>query len=77
MVTAIKIMIVIVSVILVLLVAAQESRSDGLSGSIGGGAEQLFGKKRANAYDRLIHRATIVMSVILLILSVVGLIKMA
>ena len=43
---ALKIVLALVSVILIIAVLLQSSNSAGLSGSIGGGAEQLFGKKR-------------------------------
>lgn len=76
MITALKITLLIASILLVIVITAQESRSDGLSGSIGGGAEQLFGKKKSNLYDKLAHRATIVVSIAVLILSVIGLYAM-
>ena len=42
---AMMVVLAIVSVILILSVLLQEGNSDGLSGSIAGGAEQLFGKR--------------------------------
>ena len=44
---ALKIVLAVVSVILTISILLQSSNSAGLSGSIGGGAEQLFGKKKA------------------------------
>ena len=41
---ALKIVLAVVSVILTISILLQSSNSAGLSGSIGGGAEQLFGK---------------------------------
>ena len=41
---ALKIVLAIASVILIITILLQSSNSDGLSGSIGGGAEQLFDK---------------------------------
>ena len=43
---ALKIVLAVVSVILTISILLQSSNSAGLSGSIGGGAEQLFGKKK-------------------------------
>ena len=35
------------SIVLIVSILLQESKSDGLSGSIAGGAEQLFGKRKS------------------------------
>ena len=65
------IIMAVVSVILIISVLLQNSNSDGLSGSISGGAEQLFGNKRTNAYDRLLKRVTVVLAVVFIVLSIV------
>lgn len=70
--TIIKIIIIVLCIALTILVLLQESKSDGLSGTIGGGAEQLFGKKRSKPLDRLFHKLTIVASVLILISACVG-----
>lgn len=68
---ALMIILAITSIILIISVLGQESKSDGLSGSIGGGAEQLFGKKRARGYDAILRNITIVSSIIFMVLSIV------
>lgn len=45
------VILMIASLILIASVLLQSGRSAGLSGSIGGGAEQLFGKSKARDYD--------------------------
>ncbi len=45
--TALMIVLAFVSVVLIISILLQSSNSAGLSGSIGGGAEQLFGKKKS------------------------------
>lgn len=72
--TAIIIITICSSILLIASVLLQESKSDGLSGVIGGGAEQLFGKKRSNAYDTMLHKITVISSVILLCASCAGII---
>ncbi|MCI2061871.1 MAG: preprotein translocase subunit SecG [Eubacteriaceae bacterium] len=67
-----KIMMIILAVISVIIVGVilmQESNSAGLSGSIAGGAEQLFGKKKSQGYDAILHKVTIVCAVAYIILS--------
>ena len=42
-----KVILAVASVILMISILMQSSNSAGLAGAIGGGAEQLFGRKRA------------------------------
>ena len=44
---ALKIILAVASLVLIISILLQSSNSDGLSGSIGGGAEQLFGKRKS------------------------------
>lgn len=48
-------------------VLLQSGKSAGLSGSIAGGAEQLFGKKKG--LDELFSRLTAIMAMLFLVLS--------
>ena len=57
------------SIILIISVLLQSSKSDGLSGSIAGGAEQLFGKKKSTGYDGILARITVVTAVIFFLVS--------
>jgi preprotein translocase subunit SecG len=66
-----KIVLVIASLILIGSILLQSSNSAGLSGAIGGGAEQLFGKKRARGYDALLSRVSTVGAVLFILLSLV------
>ncbi|MCI2147443.1 MAG: preprotein translocase subunit SecG [Clostridiales bacterium] len=67
--TALMVILAIVSVLLTLVILLQESKSDGLSSSIAGGAEQLFGQKKSNAYESMLHKATVVLSVVFIVVS--------
>ena len=67
--TALMIILLISSIILIISILLQESKSDGLSGSIAGGAEQLFGKRKSRGYDALLSRVTTVCAVIYIIVS--------
>lgn len=68
--TALIVLLVIVSVALITVVLLQSGKSAGLSGAISGGAEQLFGKQKARGLDLILHRATIVLSVLFFILTI-------
>lgn len=67
--TALMVLLAIASIVLILSVLLQSSNSDGLSGSIAGGAEQLFGKKKGRGYEALLSKITIVCAVLFIVLS--------
>ena len=67
--TALMIVLLIASIVLIISILLQESKSDGLSGSIAGGAEQLFGKKKSKGYDALLSRITTVFAIIYIVVS--------
>ncbi len=67
--TALMIVLLISSIVLVVSILLQESKSDGLSGSIAGGAEQLFGKKKSRGYDMILSRITTICSIVYIIVS--------
>lgn len=67
--TALMIILFLSSVILTVSILLQSSNSNGLSGSIAGGAEQLFGKKKSRGYDGILSRITTVCAVVYIVLS--------
>ncbi len=69
--TVLMVILGVISAILILSILLQEGNSDGLSGSIAGGAEQLFGAKRGRGYQGILNRITIVSSVAFIVLSLV------
>ncbi|EMF1715123.1 preprotein translocase subunit SecG [Listeria monocytogenes] len=62
--TVLTVLLIIVSVLLITVIILQPGKSAGLSGAISGGAEQLFGKQKARGLELILHRTTIVLSVI-------------
>ena len=67
--TALMIVLLISSLVLIVSILLQTSKSDGLSGSIAGGAEQLFGKRKSRGYDALLSRVTTVCAIIYVVVS--------
>ena len=67
--TLITVLLIIVALALIVVVLLQSGKSAGLSGAISGGAEQLFGKQKARGMDLVLHRITIVLSVLFFILT--------
>ncbi|PWS21027.1 preprotein translocase subunit SecG, partial [Enterococcus faecium] len=62
--TVLTVLLIIVSVLLITVIILQPGKSAGLSGAISGGAEQLFGKQKARGLELILHRTTIVLSVV-------------
>lgn len=69
--TFLMILLAISSIILIASVLLQSGNSAGLSGSIAGGAEQLFGKKKSKGYEAILAKVTTVAAILFVILSVV------
>ncbi|OEF99702.1 preprotein translocase subunit SecG [Vulcanibacillus modesticaldus] len=66
-----KILLMLISLGLIATVLLQSGKSAGLSGSIAGGAEQLFGKQKARGLDALLEKITVGLAVGFIILSMV------
>jgi len=66
--TFFMIILILDCIALVTVVLLQEGKSNGLSGAISGGAEQLFGKQKQRGVDLFLHRLTIVLSIIFFLL---------
>ncbi|MDD4377313.1 MAG: preprotein translocase subunit SecG [Eubacteriales bacterium] len=67
--TGLMILLAIASVILIASVLLQSGNSDGLSGSIAGGAEQLFGKKKSKGYEAILSKITVVAAILFIVIS--------
>ena len=69
--TFLMVVLAIACVILIASVLLQSGNSSGLSGSIAGGAEQLFGKKKSKGYEAILTKITAVAAILFVVLSVV------
>ncbi len=67
--TLITTLLIVDALALITVVLLQSGKSAGLSGAISGGAEQLFGKQKARGMDLVLHRVTIVLSVLFFVLT--------
>ncbi len=68
--TVLLVLLVIVAISLIAVVLLQSGKSTGLSGAISGGAEQLFGKQKARGIDLVLHRITVLLSVLFFVLTI-------
>ncbi|MDD2483518.1 MAG: preprotein translocase subunit SecG [Eubacteriales bacterium] len=67
--TFLMIVLAIASLILIASILLQSGKSAGLSGSIGGGAEQLFGKKKSKGYEAILGKVSVVGAVCFILCS--------
>lgn len=65
--TIITVLFVVACLILIGSILLQSGKSAGLSGSIGGGAEQIWGKQKAQGMDQLLDKATKVAAIAFII----------
>jgi preprotein translocase subunit SecG len=66
-----KILLLVACVVMIASVLLQQGNSAGLSGSIGGGAEQLFGKKKSRGYEALLTKVTLGGAVVFIVCSII------
>ncbi|MGI6734378.1 MAG: preprotein translocase subunit SecG [Anaerovoracaceae bacterium] len=66
---ALMIILSIASIVLIASILLQSGKSAGLAGSIGGGAEQLFGKKKGRGYDAILSKVSIVGAICFILCS--------
>lgn len=68
----VNILLVIDGIIMIVLVLLQSGKSEGLSGAISGGAEQLFGKQKARGLDLVLHRGTVITGILFFLLAFIS-----
>ncbi|MCD4711689.1 MAG: preprotein translocase subunit SecG [Clostridiales bacterium] len=62
-----NVLLIVSSLILIASILLQSGKSAGLSGAIGGGAEQLWGKNKARDYDAKFDKITKISAVVFMI----------
>ncbi len=70
MITFLEIFVTILSLVLIGVVVAQKSKTQGMGAGFGGGAEDLFGG-RARGVDALLSKITIVLSIVFAIATLI------
>lgn len=68
--TFLMILLAVSSIILIASVLLQSGNSAGLSGSVAGGAEQLFGKKKSKGYEAILAKVTSIAAILFVVLSI-------
>lgn len=65
------ILLALASLVLIASILLQSGNSAGLSGSIGGGAEQLFGKKKSKGYEAILGKVSTIGAVVFILCSLI------
>jgi preprotein translocase subunit SecG len=65
------ILLTIASLVLIASILLQHGNSAGLSGSIGGGAEQLFGKKKSKGYEAILSKISVAGATLFILCSLI------
>lgn len=65
-------LVIIVGIIIVVLVALQESKQQGLSGAIGGAADTFFGKNKGRTMEAQLSKFTKIAGTVFFILALVS-----
>ncbi|NBI05357.1 preprotein translocase subunit SecG [Senegalia massiliensis] len=61
------VLLIIASLVLIASILLQSGKSAGLSGSIAGGAESIWGKKQGRSYEAILSKLTTVSAVIFIL----------
>ncbi len=68
---ALSIVVCVLAVLISVVVAMQSSKEGGLSGTIAGSGESFFGKTKGMTKDRLLHRITLIASIVFVVFTIV------
>ena len=63
--------LIVVSILLIIFVLLQESKQQGLSGAIAGGADTFFGKNKGRTMEAKLEKLTKVLSAAFIVLTLV------
>ncbi len=63
--------LILLSIALIVLIMLQESKQQGLSGAIAGGADTFFGKNKARTMEAKLEKLTKIFSAVFIVLTLV------
>jgi preprotein translocase subunit SecG len=65
--TALLVLLIISSIVLVAAILLSPGKAAGMSGAIAGGAESLFGKKKAKGFEGFLEKTTKISGVVFML----------
>ena len=72
--TFLTVVLILSCIVLIASILLQSGKSAGMSGAIGGGAEQLFGKQKARGYEAMFDKVTKAGAIVFILSTVLMLI---
>ncbi|BES65733.1 preprotein translocase subunit SecG [Gottschalkiaceae bacterium SANA] len=69
--TLLHIIIIVASLGLIATILLQEGKQAGMSGAIGGGAEQIWGKNKAKSYESKLEKVTSGLAIVFLLSTLI------
>jgi preprotein translocase subunit SecG len=69
--TVLMVVLALACLVLIASILFQSGKSAGLSGAIGGGAEQLFGKKKSKGYEAILNKITVAGAVVFIVCTLI------
>ena len=67
---ALLIAMLVVSVLLIIVVTMQPTKTNSASSALTGGAEQLFGKQKARGFEAVLQRVTVLLGIVFFVLTI-------
>ena len=66
---ALLIAMLVISVLLIIVITMQPTKTNSASSALTGGAEQLFGKQKARGFEAVLQRVTVVLGLVFFVLA--------
>lgn len=67
----ITVLLLVASLILIASILLQPGKSAGISGAIGGGAEQLFGRQKGRRLEQIAEKATKISAIVFMVAAII------
>jgi preprotein translocase subunit SecG len=67
----VRVIYLLICLAIIAIILLQTGRSAGISGAISGGAETFFGKNKARSQEGMLKKATVVVAVLFVVISIV------
>lgn len=71
MYNALLLAMLVISVLLIIVITMQPTKTNSASSALTGGAEQLFGKQKARGFEAVLQRVTVILGIVFFVLALV------
>ncbi|AOA01311.1 MULTISPECIES: preprotein translocase subunit SecG [Carnobacterium] len=71
MYNALLLAMLVISVLLIIVITMQPTKTNSASSALTGGAEQLFGKQKARGFEAVLQRVTVILGIAFFVIALV------